>query len=95
MPFKKGRKKTGGRKKGVTNKATQDVREAYKSFVEGNIGNLEAWMKRVAAEDPGKALDFMLKFSEYFIPKANKVEVSDREGNVIWTIQNAPDLPKT
>jgi len=88
MPFKKGHKYSGSRA-GRPNKTTQDVREAYKTFVEGNIANLQKWMKEVATKHPDKALEFMLKFSEYFVPKANKTEIVDKEGSVIWTIRNA------
>src|SRR6266404_3023340 len=53
-------KKTGGRTKGVPNAITQDVREAIAVFAERNVGQLEAWLKRVARYDPGKAADIFL-----------------------------------
>ncbi|SRR6266403_1115269 len=69
-------KKTGGRTKGVPNAITQDVREAIAVFAERNVGQLEAWLKRVARYDPGKAADIFLKAIEYHIPKLNRTEVT-------------------
>ena len=65
--------KFGGRVKGTPNKTTSEIREAYQEFVEGNIENLNLWMNELDA--PEKRLDFMLKFSEYFIPKLQRTEV--------------------
>lgn len=71
----------GGRKKGQPNKTTKEVREAYQAFVEGQMGNVESWFERVAKDKPDRALDLMLQFSEYFIPKlARRV---DEDGNDI------------
>lgn len=87
-------KKIAGRKAGVPNKITGEVREAYKSFVENNIPNLELWMQRVAIKEPDKALDFMLKFSEYFIPKLNRTELTGKdEGSILvdWVIPKNDD----
>lgn len=69
-------KKTGGRTKGVPNGTTQDVRQAIALFAERNVGQLEAWLKRVAKIDPAKAADIFLKAIEYHIPKLNRTEVS-------------------
>jgi|TARA_R100001530_G_C4308327_1_gene152338 hypothetical protein len=73
-------KKFGGRKKGVPNAVTQDTRIAYRNFVEGRLDSLNEWMDRVAKKDPDKALDFMLKFSEYFIPKLARTEIANEDG---------------
>lgn len=83
MAATKGHKKEGGRKPGTPNKVTQDVRQRYKDFVEGNLGNLDRWLERVATSDPDKALDFMLKFSEYFIPKLQRTELTGEGGEEI------------
>lgn len=41
-------KKTGGRKKGVTNKATAEAREAIAKFVDGNAHRLQGWLDAIA-----------------------------------------------
>jgi hypothetical protein len=78
--FQKGHQKVGGKQKGTPNKITNDVRQRYKDFVEGNLDNLDTWLDRVATTDPDKALDFMLKFSEYFIPKLQRTELTGQDG---------------
>lgn len=42
-------KKTGGRAKGSTNKATAEARQAIASFVDGNAHRLSEWLDAVAA----------------------------------------------
>jgi hypothetical protein len=58
-----------GKPVGTCNKTTKQIREAYQSFVEGKLDKVEGWFDDVAAKDPAQALDLMLKFSEYFVPK--------------------------
>ena len=83
MPFEKGNNLGKGRPKGKSNKVTEETREKYKAFVEGNIDNLQTWMDKVAHRDPAAALDFMLKFSEYFIPKLQRTELTGEDGEEI------------
>lgn len=79
--FKKGNKIATGRPKGLPNQVTMDVRTRYKEFVEGNLDKVDSWMQRVAESDPDKALEFMIKFSEYFIPKMQRVEMTGKDGD--------------
>lgn len=44
----KGMEKTGGRKPGVTNKATAAAREAIGQFVDGNAHRLQEWLDKIA-----------------------------------------------
>lgn len=80
MAAPKGNKFAVGRPKGKPNRATTEVKFAFKLFVENHLDDLEKWLQKVAAKDPAQALDFMLKFSEYFIPKLARTEHSDPEG---------------
>jgi hypothetical protein len=80
-----GTPKTGGRKKGVPNKATTEFREAVTRVLEDNASNYGKWLKQVAegygrgkaavAPDPAKALDLVAKLAEYAAPKLNRVEM--------------------
>ena len=83
MPkFKDGHKKpsNSGRKPGVPNKVTQDIREAYKMLIESNLGNLSEWLKKIAVKDPEKAIRILADLSEYVIPKLARTEhVGDKE----------------
>jgi hypothetical protein len=81
------RRKTGGRKKGVANKTTRDVRAAIALLLETNAENLGRWLTLVAEgdganvkPDPGNALDLITKLSEYHIPKLARTEVSGTPG---------------
>jgi hypothetical protein len=68
----KTRQKTGGRAKGVPNRATAAAREAFATFVDGNAHRFQGWLDEVAA-DPKHgakvALELVLAVSEYHIPK--------------------------
>jgi len=50
-----------GRKKGVPNKQTKEIREAYQRLTEQNLTNMSDWLQQVATEDPAKAMDLMLR----------------------------------
>ncbi len=80
MPFKEGHKKVGGRSKGQTNKTTAEIRDAYQKLVEDNLTNMTKWLGEVAMENPERAMDLMLKLSEYMIPKLARQEVTGADG---------------
>lgn len=69
-------KKTGGRVKGSENKATKEIKEAYKLLIESNIPNLTVWLERVAETEPKEALKYLSSLSEYVIPKLGRTEFS-------------------
>ena len=77
------RVKTGGRKAGVGNKTTVDVRHAIALIAQDNAGNFATWLNKVAAEDPGKAADLYLKAIEYHIPKLARSEQTGPDGGAI------------
>ena len=76
MPFKKGRNKTGGKVKGTQNKATKDIKEAYRKLIEDNLDNLTAWLETIAAKDPEKAIKIIADLSEYIIPKLARTDLT-------------------
>lgn len=69
-------KKFGGRTKGTPNKQTAEIREAYKALIESNLENMSKWIKTIAKDNPEKAIDLMIKLSEYVVPKLNRMEIS-------------------
>ena len=76
-PFKPGTSgNPAGRPTGSKDKMTADIKQAYRSLVEGNLSNIETWLNKVAAKDPAKAIELMLKLSEFILPKIKAVEVS-------------------
>jgi hypothetical protein len=80
MPFKKGRVKTGGKQKGSQNKATRDIKEAYRMLIEQNLDNLTGWLETIAAKDPEKAMKMLSDLSEYVIPKLARSEHTGADG---------------
>jgi len=64
-----------GRKKGVPNKVTRDVREAIRDLLETAGPRMVEWLERVATEDPARALELVARFSEYAIPKLSRQTV--------------------
>tara|TARA_R110002110_G_scaffold79202_4_gene207225 strand:+ start:129 stop:434 length:306 start_codon:yes stop_codon:yes gene_type:complete len=85
MAFKKGEvTNPNGRPKGKPNKTTSEIREAYQLLVENNLENMTLWLTDVAADSPEKAMDLMLKLSEYMIPKLARQEVTGAEGKDLF-----------
>jgi LytS/YehU family sensor histidine kinase len=81
MGFKKGEvSNPKGRPKGKPNKTTAEIRDAYQKLVEDNLTNMTEWLVQVAAENPERAMDLMLKLSEYMIPKLARQEVTGADG---------------
>ena len=65
-----------GRPRGSQNRATKDVREAFKKLIENNLDNMEIWLEEVAKESPSKALQIIKDLSEYILPKLQRTELS-------------------
>ena len=73
-----------GRPKGTKNKTTVAIREAYQNLVEMNLENMSLWIGQVAADNPEKAMDLMIKLSEYVIPKLARTEVTGANGEDLF-----------
>ena len=74
--FKKGESgNKSGRPAGAKDKTQTEIKQAYQSLIEGNLSNIENWLNEVAAKDPAKALDFMLRLSDFILPKMKAMEL--------------------
>jgi len=73
-----------GRKPGSKNKATKEIREAYQRLTEDNLDNMSIWLSQIAGEDPAKAMDLMLRLSEYIIPKLARQELVGNDGEDLF-----------
>ena len=73
-----------GRPKGSKNHITQDIRRAYQELTEANLDNMTTWLAQIAAEDPARAMDLMLRLSEYIIPKLARQEVTGLDGEDLF-----------
>ena len=68
-----------GRPKGSKDKVTTKAKEAYAMFLENNMDNFQGWIDRVAANNPAKALEIMIKLTNYVIPIMNSNSVTVRD----------------
>lgn len=85
----KGRK-TGGRIKGIPNKATAAAREAIANFVDGNAHRLEEWLEEIyESKGAESAFDRFTTLLEYHVPKLQRTELTGKDGGAI-TIMATP-----
>jgi hypothetical protein len=76
--IKGGKREGAGRKSGVPNKVTGDVKAAIAAFTSGNVHKLDMWLNQI--DDPAKRLDLYFKALEYTMPKLARSElVGDKE----------------
>lgn len=68
-----------GRPKGVPNKTTKQIREAFQMLIESSLPDIQKWLKQVAAENPEKALLIVEKYSDFILPKLQRTELSGGE----------------
>jgi hypothetical protein len=80
--------KYGGRKRGTPNKATARLREAFTGLLEGNMGRLQELLDKVAEKNPQKALELLLKLSEFALPKLRAIEVNNESEEAMHTSLN-------
>lgn len=66
--------KTGGRKKGTANKVTKEIKEAYQQLINNNLDNLDTWIKDIAKDNPVKAMELIIKLSDFVLPKMKNIE---------------------
>lgn len=67
-----------GRKPGVPNKATRDVRDAIAEFARANVEHMSEWLE--AIPDPARRMDLYLRAIEYHIPKVARTEITGVDG---------------
>ena len=83
--FQKGGKPGPGRPKGSVGRDIKQLRQAYQDLVDHNIDNMTEWLEQIAAESPEKAMDMMLKLSEYVLPKMSRQEITGKDGETLFT----------
>jgi hypothetical protein len=76
MPFQKGHKKLGGRKKGQVSKLTRNARTAIGMLLDGQSHKLPKWLDAVRKQDgPRAAMDCYTKLLEFHVPKLARTEI--------------------
>lgn len=77
MGRQKGCVKTGGRKKGTSNKDVRDVREAIARVLQDNAENFGKWLSKVAEGQKGTYIDGNGKVKEHYIVKPDPGKACD------------------
>lgn len=65
-----------GRPKGATSATTDKIKSFYIELLNGNLENIQEWLNQTAANDPAKALDFLLRLSPFVIPKKTESDIT-------------------
>lgn len=92
MENRGGAREGAGRKKGVPNKDTKEIREAFQKLIEDNLENMTEWLMRVAEKNPAKAIELINGLSDYVIPKLSRAEVkAEVENKDVVDLSKLPD----
>ena len=78
--FEKGHPGGPGRPKGSKSKMSEEIKAQFSRLLENKLPEVEEWLTRVAAKDPDKAIDAIIKISERFVPKLTQNQLTDGEG---------------
>jgi hypothetical protein len=81
-----GKREGAGRKAGVPNKVTGDVKAAIAAFTSANVDKLDEWLNSI--DDPAKRLDLYFKALEYTMPKLARTEHAGDKENPIQVVLN-------
>lgn len=77
MAFRKGQSgNVNGRPPGAKDKKQTDIKQAFQTIVEGNLQNIEKWLKEVATDNPAKGLEMVLRMSEFVLPKMKATDLT-------------------
>lgn len=56
-------------------KTANKIKAGFESIVEDNVDNMHSWVTQTAKNNPAKALEMVLKVSEFVVPKLSRDEV--------------------
>lgn len=62
------------RPKGSANKTTTKARAAFNALLDGRTDDLNAWIDRVAQDDPARAFAMVMTLASYCVPRPRPVE---------------------
>jgi hypothetical protein len=85
MPFEKGHKKLGGRKQGIPNKSTTQIRELLNSVLQEEIERVPEHFNAIT--DPKQRLDALAKLLPFIAPKMQSIKEVKQEENQIRKIE--------
>lgn len=91
--FKKGRQKTGGRKKGTPNKMTVTIREQLKKAIEPFLNDMENTINDIV--EPKDKVDAIAKILPFIIPKYQSTTINDDSKRNITLEEYLVDMDNT
>ncbi len=75
MTFPKGKSgNLSGRPKGSSGKANSDIKATFQLFIERNVPKMDKWINDLAEDNPGAALNCIMKMAEFIIPRIKAME---------------------
>lgn len=77
MPFKKGHKKTGGRKKKALNHLTQEKRDQLSDIWDAGVDDMPEAMQRIKKDQPAVYVKLMLDLASFIVPKKKDITTND------------------
>lgn len=75
-----------GRKKGVPNRATSDIKAAIAAALNEFGPQLPALLRKVAQRNPARAVELVAKLAEYTLPKLGRVQIAGDHDAPMQTI---------
>lgn len=84
MAFSKGDPRINREGRFGPNNSTKMMKEAFAMLVENNLPNMGRWLQQIAADDPAKAMDLIIKLSERFVPALARTEVTGADGQDLF-----------
>ena len=85
MAFEKGQSgNPNGRPVGASSEQTKRMKESFAFLIEGNLDRMTEWLDQIAEQDPGKAMDIIIRLSERFVPKLSQQQLTDADGGDLF-----------
>ena len=72
-----GKRQGAGRPAGSENKLTKELRQHFETLLNNNVDKLQSLLDKVAEDNPTKAIELILKVSEFVLPKLKSVELPE------------------
>jgi hypothetical protein len=78
---------SNGRPKGVPNKTTSEIREAFANLLKGREEELNEALNKLRDKDPKGYLEMYVKISQRFVPEVSRAEITGQDGEPFQPIQ--------
>ena len=69
-----------GRPKGIPNKTTTEIKEAFQMLLEDNLPTLQ---RDISSLEPKERVKFMLELASFIIPKKKSVDLKEKTETIL------------